>query len=105
MSREKLPHGTDTRATGAVLDIGYLKLGEWLNVKPDVLLTPSALTPSVKVVESVMVVNPGFLSKRKAAGTFARMSLQGRVLGEEEKGEQSVTHKVFERARVDVVRI
>ena len=35
--------------TGACLDLGYLKLGEWLNVKPDVLLLPSLLTPSVKV--------------------------------------------------------
>lgn len=105
MNREKLPHGSDTKASGATLDIGYLKLGEWLNVKPDVLLTPSALTPSVKVVESVMVVNPGFLSKRKAAGTYAQMSLQPRVVGEEERAEKSVAHKIFERARVDVVRI
>ena len=36
--------------TGACLDLGYLKLGEWLNVKPDVLLLPSLLTPSVKVM-------------------------------------------------------
>ena len=35
--------------TGACLDLGYLKLGEWLNVNPDVLLLPSLLTPSVKV--------------------------------------------------------
>ena len=107
MSRDKLPHGAETKATGAMLDVGYLKLGEWLNVKPDVLLTPSALTPSVKVVDSVMVINPGFLSKRKAAGTFARMSLQPRVLEEEEeeKAAKSVVHKVYERARVDVIRI
>jgi DNA polymerase alpha subunit B len=38
-----------TNKTGACLDLGYLKLGEWLNVKPDVLLLPSMLTPSVKV--------------------------------------------------------
>lgn len=105
MNREKLPHGSDTKASGATLDVGYLKLGEWLNVRPDVLLTPSALTPSVKVVESVMVINPGFLSKRKAAGTFAQMTLQLRNLAEEEKSEKSVLHKVFERARVDVIRI
>lgn len=35
--------------TGACLDLGYLKLGEWLNVRPDVLLLPSLLTQSVKV--------------------------------------------------------
>ena len=105
MDREKLPHGSETKASGATLDVGYLKLGEWLNVKPDVLLTPSALTPSVKVVESVMIVNPGFLSKRKAAGTYAQMSLQPRMLADEEKEEKTVPHKIFDRARVDVVRI
>ena len=34
---------------GASIDIGYLKLGEWLNVRPDVLLLPSTLTPFAKV--------------------------------------------------------
>lgn len=34
---------------GASLDIGFLKLGEWLNVRPDVLLLPSTLTPFAKV--------------------------------------------------------
>ena len=38
-----------TNKTGANLDLGYLKLGEWLNVRPDVLVVPSLLTPSVKV--------------------------------------------------------
>ena len=50
-SREGLPkpgieNGT---ATGAALDLGYLKLGEWLNVRPDILVTPSLLPPFVKV--------------------------------------------------------
>lgn len=50
-SRENLPKpGTpDGIATGAMLDISYLKLGEWWNVRPDVLITPSALPPFVKV--------------------------------------------------------
>ena len=37
-------------ATGMPLDVAYLKLGEWLNVRPDLLLTPSALSPFSKVV-------------------------------------------------------
>ncbi|KAI5295383.1 DNA-directed DNA polymerase alpha subunit pol12, partial [Ascosphaera acerosa] len=56
-------------ATGAMLDVNYAKLGDWWNVRPDVLVTPSALPPFVKVIESVLVINPGTLSKRKAAGT------------------------------------
>ena len=36
-------------ATGMPLDTAYLKLGEWLNVRPDMLVTPSALSPFAKV--------------------------------------------------------
>ena len=36
-------------ATGMPLDISYAKLGEWLNVRPDLLITPSALSPFAKV--------------------------------------------------------
>lgn len=49
MSRDKLPSNGVVKATGACLDIGYLKLGEWMQVKPDVLILPSILTPSIKV--------------------------------------------------------
>lgn len=34
---------------GASLDLGYYKLGEWLNVRPDILILPSALNPFAKV--------------------------------------------------------
>jgi DNA polymerase alpha subunit B len=53
----------------------------------------------------VTVINPGTLSKRRGAGTYSQMSLQPRVLSDEERAEKSVLHKVYERARVDVVRI
>lgn len=36
-------------AVGACLDLSYMKLGEWLNVRPDVLILPSELNPFVKV--------------------------------------------------------
>ena len=36
-------------ATGMPLDVSYLKLGDWLNVRPDLLITPSALSPFAKV--------------------------------------------------------
>lgn len=36
-------------APGAMLDISYLKLGEMVNVRPDVLIVPSALPPFAKV--------------------------------------------------------
>ncbi len=49
--RARLPKtGTqEGTATGAVLDLSYMKLGEMVNVRPDVMLTPSALPPFAKV--------------------------------------------------------
>ncbi|EEH40503.2 DNA polymerase subunit alpha B [Paracoccidioides lutzii Pb01] len=106
-SRENLPKSglEGSIATGAMLDTSYLKLGEWWNVRPDVLITPSVLPPFVKVVEGVLVINPGTLSKRKAPGSYAQMGLHPRTLTEEEMNEKQVGHKVFNRARVDVIRI
>lgn len=50
-ARENLPKPAteSSLATGAMLDVGYLKLGEWWNVRPDVLITPSMLPPFIKV--------------------------------------------------------
>ena len=56
-------------------------------------------------MEGVTVINPGVLSKRRGAGTYSQMSLQPRAMTDEERVEKSVVHKVYERARVDVVRI
>ena len=36
-------------ATGMPLDVSYMKLGDWLNVRPDMLITPSSLSPFAKV--------------------------------------------------------
>lgn len=95
-----------SKATGAMLDISYLALAEWHAVRPDVLITPSALAPFAKVVESVTVINPGQLSKKRGAGTFAQMTVEPRRLSEEERAAEDVVgHRLFERARVDVVRI
>ena len=52
-----------------------------------------------------MVINPGTLSKRKAAGTYTQMSLHPRVVQDEERTLKSIPHKIFDRARVDVIRI
>jgi DNA polymerase alpha subunit B len=50
VSRNDLPkNSSGGLATGAMMDISYLKLGEWWNVRPDVLITPSSLPPFVKV--------------------------------------------------------
>jgi DNA polymerase alpha subunit B len=107
VDRRLLPKSGTLEAVppGAMLDLSYLKLGEMLNVRPDMLIVPSALPPFAKVVESVLVINPGFLSKRKAAGTYARVIVQPATMSEEERRGTYVAHKLFERARVEIVRI
>lgn len=107
VDRKLLPRTGTTEGVppGAMLDLSYLKLGEMLNVRPDMLIVPSALPPFAKVVESVLVINPGFLSKRKAAGTYARLTVQPAAVKEEDEGRKMVPHRLYERARVEIVRI
>ncbi|KAH7113787.1 DNA polymerase alpha 70 kDa subunit [Dendryphion nanum] len=91
---------------GTMVDTSFVKLGEMLNVRPDVLIVPSMLQGCVKVVESVLVINPGTLAKRRAAGTYARMVIGPAVLGDREReGGYAVAHRLWERARVDIVKI
>lgn len=57
-------------------------------------------------MDGVIVVNPGFLSKRKAPGTYARLSIRPYSMTDEERGSATmVGHKVFERTRADILRI
>ncbi|KAH6680493.1 DNA polymerase alpha subunit B N-terminal-domain-containing protein [Halenospora varia] len=108
VDREALPRaGTeDGRPMGAVLDTSFLKLGEMVNVRPDVLVVPSALPPFAKVVESVLVINPGYLSKRRAAGSYTKLTVYPMELTDEEKAStQMIGHRVFSRTRVDIMRI
>jgi DNA polymerase alpha subunit B len=58
------------------------------------------------VVESVLVVNPGFLSKRRAPGTYAKLTVHAATLTEAERNSKTmIGHKLFDRARVDILRI
>ena len=58
------------------------------------------------MVSSVLCINPGTLSKKRGAGTYTALNVQPRTLSEEEReSDKPVGHAVFERARVDVVRI
>ncbi|CAI6096446.1 unnamed protein product [Clonostachys chloroleuca] len=106
MDRKSLPKtGTEEGiATGAVMDVSYLKLGEIINVRPDVMVTPSSLPPFAKVVESVLVINPGPLSKRRGAGTYARMTLYPPTI-KDAGVDQMLDHRIYERARVEIVRV
>ncbi|KAF7554043.1 hypothetical protein G7046_g6930 [Stylonectria norvegica] len=89
-------------ATGSVPDLSYVKLGEMVKVRPDVVMVPSLLPPFAVVIESVLFINPGYLSKRRGAGTYARMSLQPPTASGE-AADGMVGHRVFDRARVEIV--
>ena len=91
-------------ATGPNLDMPNLRLADFVGVAPDVLVLPSMLASSAKVVDSVLVLNPGFLSKRMGPGSYAEMHvLPPQIKGGEEEG--GLSHRVWERARVGIVRI
>lgn len=59
-----------------------------------------------QVVESVLVINPGYLSKRRAAGSYTKLTVYPMELTDEEKAStQMIGHRVFARTRVDIMRI
>jgi DNA polymerase alpha subunit B len=61
---------------------------------------------SCQVINSVLVLNPGTLSKRRGAGTYTALNVHPRRVADEERGSgEALAHSVFERTRVDVVRI
>ncbi|EFR04651.1 DNA polymerase subunit alpha B [Nannizzia gypsea CBS 118893] len=106
-ARENLPKSgvEENLQIGSMLDTTYLKLGDWWKARPDILITPSVLPGFVKVVESVVVINPGKLSKRRSPGTYAQIAVHPKKLTEEERESKFVGHRVYERARVDIIRI
>lgn len=59
----------------------------------------------LQVVDSVLVINPGTLSKRRAAGSYAQMAVHPRLVAEDEREQKQLSHKLYERARVDITRI
>ena len=117
----------DTRPLGQMLDRSYAKLGEWLGVRPDVLVSPSILTPFARVccnpalgdmsvegvlltflqfVEGVTVINPGPLSKRQAPGTYARMVVLPKTVTDEDREAGTLlAHELSDRARVDIIKM
>ena len=54
----------------------------------------------------MFVLNPGSLSKRKGPGTYTQMTVHPRIVTDAERADgKNVSNKLFERARVDVVRV
>jgi len=81
-----------------------MRLADLVNVTPDVLLVPSILGTFAKVVDGVVVVNPGNASKPRGAGTYVEMVVQPKRV-EEGKVDEDVGHEAWKRVRVEVKRI
>ncbi|KAA8910520.1 DNA polymerase alpha subunit B N-terminal-domain-containing protein [Sphaerosporella brunnea] len=100
--RDALPAGLN--AVGAALDVPHLRLADLVNVTPDVLVLPSILGSFAKVIDSVVVVNPGNAAKPRGPGTWVEMTVRPKEVDEGAMVEE-VAHEVWERARVEVRRI
>ncbi|KAH8148332.1 uncharacterized protein LAJ45_07433 [Morchella importuna] len=55
-------------APGVNVDVPYCRLADFVAACPDVLVLPSVLAPTAKVVEGVVVLNAGAASKRRGQG-------------------------------------
>jgi DNA polymerase alpha subunit B len=96
------------------MDAGFLGLAEFGNRIPDVLILPSELSSIAKVVDNVLVINPGTLSRRGGPGSYARLSIRPKSVQKEEdlyqavkqeESEQLVPHELWTRARIDIIKI
>ncbi|CAO3672856.1 unnamed protein product [Umbelopsis vinacea] len=74
-----------------------------MDITPDILILPSRLKSFAKIVDSVVCINPGYLSKKQSGGTFARATIH--PLKPISEGNVGVEAKIWERARVDLIKI
>lgn len=106
-------------ASDLSLDVTHAHLAQFADVTPDVLITPSVLTPFAKVVDATVCVNPGQAAKgaTDGRGSFATLKIvpmpQIKLQDELKRHHQSdstdevprLPHVVYERARVDLLRL
>ncbi|CAI2170340.1 20171_t:CDS:10 [Funneliformis geosporum] len=82
------------------------KKSSYLELKqlPDVLILPSKLKSFAKVVENVICVNPGYLSRGESGGTYSKMTIHPLPKTLIEK-DQFIENLVFKRTRVEIIKI
>ena len=73
-------------ATGTPMDIAYLKLGEFPNVRPDLLVLPSALPPYLRVSRSIFLL---FLSNKLRQRKAFLLSTQEPCQNEKDRAHMS----------------
>ena len=94
------------------LDLSHSRLCMLEQVTPDLMLLPSnGMKPFVRMVDSTMIVNPGVLvrsDKQAQPSAFAQMQVEPMPLDElrvssDIEANELVTHKLYQRARMDLV--
>jgi DNA polymerase alpha subunit B len=51
-------------------------------------------------------VNPGPVSKKQGAGTYARLIIEPlEITDEERERNENIGHRLYERCRADIIRI
>ena len=72
-------------------------------VTPDVLIVPSQLKLLAKPIEGVVCVNPGYMVKGDAAGSYATITIDALTMPLDER--PTISKKAQERIRVDITNI
>lgn len=86
------------------IDMPYIGLAEFPDALPDIVLVPSMMRPFIEVVDSAIVISPGLLAKGTSGGTFASITIRP-PSSDLPDTEETIIHKVWERARVDILKI
>ncbi|KAF9920334.1 DNA-directed DNA polymerase alpha subunit pol12 [Linnemannia zychae] len=96
------------------VDFSQVKLMD-LQVCPDVIILPSKLKHFAKIVDNVVVVNPNQLSKMQSGGIFAKLTIHPisenalstavMMMDEDDESTMSIYHRVYDRCRVDLIRV
>ena len=74
-------------------------------VSPDVLIVPSQLKLVAKPIEGVICVNPGYMVKGDAAGSYATITIDALSLPQDDGLGKPISKKAQERIRVDITNI
>lgn len=98
----------------ANLDVGFAGLTEFGSRLPDLLILPSDMTPMAKVIDGVLIINPGSLSKKAGHGTYAHVLIQPRNRSAQNEGQPLQVEndqnnllpiELWKRVKVDITRI
>ncbi|GAA5868785.1 hypothetical protein JCM3774_003893 [Rhodotorula dairenensis] len=102
------------------LDITHYDLVKMGNDGPDIVITPSIQKHFTRIVDSTVFLNPSFLTKASqeaSAGTFARLTIhpmdrenltelaQSGMVDIGGEPDEPVEHRVWERCRVDIIKV